>query len=236
MFAESIQWLVSIIETIISSPWFDLVYQLMLIPIGILIALSVDSWGNPRFEYSIVEPAMMANDQLKHLYIGVRNNPRTRGKLIRRKPAYNVKGTLSVYHTNGEAVLVGMPLRWAGNPEPYKMEWRDNEPVGMLDHRLFKVSQHMNIPPDSTEGIDTVLRFRGEADSFGFNHENYQHGHRYEKHKVPQGEFILRIALRSDEERYPPAYFKLTNPHRWDDFAISEFSQDEEQRSKALVG
>src|SRR5688572_24220099 len=99
---------------------FTISLEILLIPIGVLLALAYDNIGKPRLLIHAADPADFPNSRegyVRHLYLKAINRPR-HGLLVRRKTAMNCHGTISVYTREGSAVFENMPLRWAGNPEP----------------------------------------------------------------------------------------------------------------------
>ena len=205
---------------------FQIVMQIAIMPFGILLALQYDSIGEPKLEISIAEAADMESrdfGHIRHLYLYVANRP-DRAPLVRRRSATNCYGTLSVLALDGTVIFEEMPLRWSENAEPYKFEFDPSSgtPRGILDVSLLRPSRFSTIPRDSREKIDTGMRIKGDNEAYGWTDASYVSGPRNDKFKIPQGDYIIRVQIKSDEKVFSPKEFLLTNPEDFEGFALRE--------------
>lgn len=139
--------------------------------------------------------------EVRHLYLTVKNTPR-KCLFLRRRSAENCHGFMSVTTMDGQPVFKDMPLRWAGNPEPYKIELqKDGSLVGVPDISLLRDSRFMTIPPDGQECIDTVTRVKGEKPAYGWTDTSYIKGRRHPDYEIPTGIYIIRINLKHEDNR-----------------------------------
>ena len=95
-----------------------------------------------------------------------------------------------------------MPIRWDGAPEPLKAEVVDNKVVHLPDHRLLRVSQYMDIPPDETESLAVAIRIQGDADAFGWTSASYFHDWRHPDFRLPPGKYTARLLLASGDRTF----------------------------------
>jgi hypothetical protein len=169
-----------------------LFFELILLFVGVLMALAYDNLGKPRLEYQVGKTLhkKTENGIVSFLHVKVTNKPR-RLPLLRRKSAHRCTGTVTFLSQDGTRIHHrDMPVRWAGNPEPIKLELdRDRQPIALFDHSLMRQSRFIDIPPEDSENIDVMIRFE-EGAAYGRTDESYMKGWRHPDFELPTGKYL----------------------------------------------
>ena len=200
--------------------------QVLIILVGILFANWANDWGNPRLVVEVTDAIDMKDPNdgrpLKHMYLSVTNKPYGL-YLSRRKSANNCRGTITVKRRSDETIVFeNMPLRWAGNPSPLRVEPAEDGAFRWVpDESLRRSSQFTTLPVEGPEKFDVVLRFSDSVLAIGWNHESYDYIDARSKQKnyriEAAGEYIVEVRLRSDEDSYPTQEFILINSASYED-------------------
>lgn len=220
------------VDYISNGLWLNLIveilFQLLLLVIGIILALWYDGLGQPRIYLELMPTNINTNNRYKGIarfpHVKVWNRPR-RLPFLRRVSARRCHGNVRFLTLDGEEVHEkAMPIRWSGNPEPLKYEIspQDGSLKRVVETSLFRASRFIDIPPDSGEAIDIAVRVYSESSAYGWNHESYIHDWQHPEFHLPTGAYIARVTIRSEGQMLAQRNFYMFNPESFDDFDLHE--------------
>jgi hypothetical protein len=204
------------------STCLGLFFEFILLFGGVLMALAYEDLGKPRLEYQVgkTSPKETQNGIVSFVRVIVTNKPR-RSLFLRRKSAYRCTGTITFLSQDGARIHdEPLPVRWALNPRPTKPGLdQDGQPTELFDHSLMLQSRFMDIPPDDSRNIDVAIRFK-EGIAYGWTDESFGTRWRHPQYELPIGSYRVRIALKSEDVKFPPQEFLLENPESIDGFSL----------------
>lgn len=198
MIEKTIIWLIIFFAgwSTINGEWKDILFTF----IGVVFALWYENLGKPRLIISkgyTTDNDSQPMGRRKFLHLNVSNQPRKNIPFIPRNTAKACHGTITFLSTEHKIICGPMAFKWDGTPEPIKHEIGEgNQLIPLIDNRLVRISQFIDIQPDETESLAIAIRIFNEDVAYGWNPNSYFYKWRHPDYQLSNGEFIARIKIK----------------------------------------
>lgn len=205
--------------------WVQIIPLLVSLTFSVLLVLYVQWAKKPRLETQISDYSYHDQNRMKIAHIHVRNKPvRLLSRWLNRDLATNCYGVVRVKDaSNGQLIKEFSGLKWASNPEPLKVEPKEDRSfVVMIDHVIMMTAGFKNIG-ERWEDLDIAVKHEGDHEFYINTLKNYPLNWRPVETRIDHKRCWVDVTMEfingtSKEKRY----FLRNDSEKIVDFELSE--------------
>lgn len=200
--------------------------------VAMLTAIVVEYLRSPKLVLRIAPPVGIEYppgrpaSNARYLHVFCENKkPIWLVRWMSREAALDCYGFVSFHSVNGKNVFgKKMPLRWSDSPQPVPMEVRIGEDVGYVwDPNRMVVDSRVDIHPGTERALDTVVRFDGDSECYGWNNDSYFSNPQWRNPawRLHPGIYHVRVIVLSGSAR-SVEWFRLVTGNLPNEFRLEE--------------